>query len=174
MLWISRTGKRALSTSILLTSRRCSIWSGMRRCWQANCSSWNCRTASTTGPWTFSRIMPTALSTPYKYQQSPSSRLLQHHSRLGDRARLPFVTAADLHPVHRIFKFADYTYPVVTGVNTDMCQEEIDHIQTWAADHNRKLNRNKTKEIVFSSRRKLALRYRRRVRTLSVSLTCES
>ena len=42
------------------------------------------------------------------------------------------------------------------GVNTDTCQEEIDHIQTWAAD-NLKLNRNKTKEIVFSSRREGAL-----------------
>ena len=28
-----------------------------------------------------------------------------------------------------------------------------DHIQTWAADNNLKLNRNKTKEIIFSSRR---------------------
>jgi len=66
------------------------------------------------------------------------------------------VTEPDLHPVHgcnRIFKFADDTYLVVPGVNTDTCQEEIEHIQTWAADNNLKLNRNKTKEIVFSSRR---------------------
>ena len=63
------------------------------------------------------------------------------------------VTAADLHPV---FKFADDTYLVVPGVNTDTSREEIDHIQTWAAD-NLKLNRNKTKEIVFSSRREGAL-----------------
>ena len=47
----------------------------------------------------------------------------------------------------------DGTYLVVPGVNTDTCQEETDHIQTWAADNNLKLNRNKTKEIVFSSRR---------------------
>ena len=32
------------------------------------------------------------------------------------------------------------------SVNTDTC-----HIQTWAADNNLKLNRNNTKEIVFSS-----------------------
>jgi len=99
--------------------------------------------------------MPTALSTPDKYQQSPSPG--QHHSRLGDRARLPafyVVTAADLHPVHdrnRIFKFTDDKYLFVSGVNTDTCQEEIGHRQTWAADNNLKLNRNKTKEIVFSS-----------------------
>ena len=52
-----------------------------------------------------------------------------------------------------IFKFADDTYLVVPGVITDTCQEEIDHIQTWAADNSLKLNRNKTKEIGFSSRR---------------------
>ena len=70
------------------------------------------------------------------------------------------VTAADLHPVHdrnRIFKFADDTYLVVPGVNTDTYQEEIDHVQTWAADNNPKLNRNKTKEIVSSSRLEGAL-----------------
>ena len=68
-------------------------------------------------------------------------------------------SAIDLHPVHhrnRIFKFADDTYLVVPGVNTDTCQEEIDYIQMWAADNNLKLNRNKTKEIVFSSRRDAA------------------
>ena len=40
------------------------------------------------------------------------------------------VTAADLHPVHdenRTFKFADDTYLVVPAINTDTCQEEIDH-----------------------------------------------
>jgi len=45
------------------------------------------------------------------------------------------------------------TYLVVPGVNTDTCQEEIDDIQTWTADDNLKLYRNKRKEIVFSSRR---------------------
>ena len=39
------------------------------------------------------------------------------------------------------------------GVNTDTCQEETGHIQTWTAFNKLKLNRNKTKEIVFSSRR---------------------
>ena len=64
------------------------------------------------------------------------------------------VTAADLHPVHeenRTFKFADDTYLVVPAINTDTCQEEIDHLQTWAAENNLKLNRDKTKEIVFTA-----------------------
>jgi hypothetical protein len=69
------------------------------------------------------------------------------------------VTAADLHPVHDgncFFKFADDTYLVVPGVNTDTCQEEIQHLQAWAADNNLKLNRDKTKEIVFTARREAA------------------
>ena len=47
--------------------------------------------------------------------------------------------AADLHPVHdrnRIFKFADDTYLIVPGSNTDTCQEEIQHLQTWANANN--------------------------------------
>jgi len=39
----------------------------------------------------------------------------------------------------------------VPAINTDTCQEEIDHLQTWAAENNLKLNRDKTKEIVFTA-----------------------
>ena len=49
------------------------------------------------------------------------------------------VTASDLHPIHernRIFKFADDTYLIVPGVNTGTCQEDIQHLQAWAADNN--------------------------------------
>jgi len=69
------------------------------------------------------------------------------------------VTACDLHPVHdrnRIFKFADDTYLIVPGVNTDTCEDEIQHLQTWAADNNLKLNQDKTKEIVIMASRKQA------------------
>jgi len=65
-----------------------------------------------------------------------------------------------MHPLNdhnRIFKFADDTYLVVAGVATGACQREIKHLQAWAADNNLKLNRGKTKEIVFSARRKVAL-----------------
>jgi len=67
------------------------------------------------------------------------------------------VTAAYLHPVHKanqIFKFADDTYLVVPATRTDTCHEEINHLRTWAAENNLKLNRDKTKEIVFTSSRK--------------------
>jgi len=69
------------------------------------------------------------------------------------------VTAADLHPVHKrncIFKYADDTYLIVPAVNTDTCQEEIDHLQTWARSNNLKLNKDKTKEIVFTASLKRA------------------
>jgi len=63
------------------------------------------------------------------------------------------VTAADLHPVHKrncIFKYADDTYLIVPAVNTDTCQEEIDDLQTWACSNNLTLNKDKTKEIVYT------------------------
>jgi len=34
------------------------------------------------------------------------------------------------------------------------CKDEIAHLQTWAAGNNLRLNREKTKEIIFSARRK--------------------
>jgi len=37
------------------------------------------------------------------------------------------------------------------------CQEEINHLQTWAAENNLRLNRDKTKEMVFTSSRKRML-----------------
>ena len=43
------------------------------------------------------------------------------------------------------------------ATSTDTCQEEINHLQTWAAENNLRLNRNKTKEIVFTSSRKRML-----------------
>ena len=64
------------------------------------------------------------------------------------------VTASDLHPTHdRIFKFADI-YLIVPSANTDMCQEEIQHLHMWAADNDLKLNWNKTKEIIITASRK--------------------
>ena len=55
------------------------------------------------------------------------------------------------------FKFADDTYLVVPAVAIGTCHNEIDHLQAWAVAKNLKLNRDKTKEIVFSERRKVAL-----------------
>jgi len=57
----------------------------------------------------------------------------------------------DLHPLNehnRIFKFADDTHLGVPAVATGTYQSEIKNLQARAAD-NLKLNRGKTKEIVF-------------------------
>jgi len=78
-------------------------------------------------------------------------------------------------PVLPRFVVREFFYPAllqpcpsldISDQFADTCQEEIDHIQTWAADNNVKLNRNKTKEIV--SYRFERGRHRRRDRTLSV------
>jgi len=89
-------------------------------------------------------------------------------SALGQASYI--VTAADLHPIHeqnRIFKFVDDTYLIVPAVNTDTCQEEIQHLQTWVADNNLKLNRDKTKEIIFTASRKQAPPPRRDIERVS-------
>jgi len=59
-----------------------------------------------------------------------------------------------LRPTCILFKFADNTDLVVPTTSTDTYQKEINHLQTLAAEHNLKLNRDKTKEIVFTSSRK--------------------
>jgi len=65
------------------------------------------------------------------------------------------VTAADLRPVHdsnRLIKFADDTYLIVPGKNSESCAAEIAHIQEWANKNNLQLNCAKTKELIFRGR----------------------
>jgi len=64
------------------------------------------------------------------------------------------VMASDLHPKtpgNRIFKFADDTYLVVPAANTSSRLEEISHIEDWASRNNLKLNRAKSKELIFNA-----------------------
>jgi hypothetical protein len=51
-----------------------------------------------------------------------------------------------------IVKFADDAYLVIPAPNTDTCEDELAHIQTWASHNNLQLNRAKTQEIVFKAR----------------------
>ena len=82
------------------------------------------------------------MPTVHQIQQihSISAIALIHASIIQGSALGPasyIVNASDLHPVqdrNRIFKFADDTYLIVPGVNTDTCGDEIQHLQTWAAD----------------------------------------
>ena len=45
---------------------------------------------------------------------------------------------------------------MVPGVSADTCQAEIEHLHAWATANNLQLNRNKTKEIIFSAGRNRA------------------
>ena len=69
------------------------------------------------------------------------------------------VTGADLRRNlnHRNRIFVNDTYLVVPRIEKGTCQSEIEHLQAWEADNNLKLKRGKTKEIVFSAKRKVAL-----------------
>ena len=71
------------------------------------------------------------------------------------------VTAADLQPLYasnRFFKFADDTYLVVPAESADTRATELSNIIAWAATNNLKLNKLKTKEVVFyDSRRRRKL-----------------
>jgi len=65
------------------------------------------------------------------------------------------VIAGDLRPVddmNRLFKYADDTYLVVPVANTRSCMMEISHIESWATSNNLRLNRAKSKEIIFTAR----------------------
>jgi len=44
---------------------------------------------------------------------------------------------------------ADDTYLVIPAVNCSTCTAEVKHIETWATTNNLRLNRAKSKEIVF-------------------------
>jgi len=66
------------------------------------------------------------------------------------------VTAADLRPKctgNSIVKFADDTYLIIPAANSHTREDEVSHVETWAASNNLHLNCAKSHEIVFRSRR---------------------
>jgi len=67
------------------------------------------------------------------------------------------VTAADLRPLNAgnsLVKFADDTYLVIPATSADTRIAELSHITAWAADNNLRLNKTKTREIVFYDNRR--------------------
>ena len=77
-----------------------------------------------------------------------------------DRAwalHLNSVAESDLKAKHdcvKIFKFADDVDMITTTDNHDKIPEELQRIESWAAENNLVLNKTKTKEIVFHNRGK--------------------
>ena len=66
------------------------------------------------------------------------------------------VTASDLHTLqtgNRLVKYADDTYLIVPAVNTLTVEAEINHVTEWATVNNLQLNKTKTQEIVFTTKR---------------------
>jgi hypothetical protein len=84
------------------------------------------------------------------------------------------VTAADLEPVHTgnsFVKFADDTCPVVPADCVDSRSVELNNIEEWATENNLKLNKLKTREIIFyDNRRRSRVQPRRRCPTSPVTL----
>ena len=61
------------------------------------------------------------------------------------------INASDLHARHildMLNKYADDSYLIVPPVNSQLVQEELDHISKWAANNNLALNVSKTKEMI--------------------------
>ena len=75
-------------------------------------------------------------------------------SALGPAAFI--ITASDLHPVYahnKLVKYADDMYLLVGSGRHGTIQKELNHIATWAANNNLRLNPNKSSETVISRRR---------------------
>jgi len=55
---------------------------------------------------------------------------------------------------NRIHKYADDTYIIIPASNVQHREAELEHVAQWAQANNLKLNRTKSVEVIFSSRRK--------------------
>ena len=71
------------------------------------------------------------------------------------------IAESDLHPKRKetfaMHKFADDVDLVTALENYNEIQDEIDHIESWAADNNLVLNKAKTEEIIFCKGRSAIL-----------------
>ena len=77
-----------------------------------------------------------------------------HGSSLGPASYI--VNAGDLCPWHaanHIIKFADDTYLIIPDTHSHTRNAEVSHVKAWATINNLQLNRAKSHEIVFRSRR---------------------
>ena len=66
------------------------------------------------------------------------------------------VTAGDLKPItvdNKLIKFADNTYLIIPASNCHTHSAEVDNIEHWAQINNLKLNKDKSKEIIFTDNR---------------------
>ena len=72
-------------------------------------------------------------------------------SALGPAAYI--INAADLHPIHlgnEMAKYADDSYLIIPATNSHTIESELDHVASWAAGNNLKLNVLKTQELLVT------------------------
>jgi len=74
---------------------------------------------------------------------------IQYYPRVCTRPSLLRRTWPLLH------KYADDTYIVIAARNVESREAELDHVAQWAHVNNLKLNRARSVEVIFTSRRKL-------------------
>jgi len=67
------------------------------------------------------------------------------------------INASDLETIrlgNKMHKYADDTYLLVPSSNSQLIQDEFDHIEAWSIVNNLRPNRSKSTEMIFSYRRK--------------------
>ena len=75
-------------------------------------------------------------------------------SSLGPASSI--ITTADLRPKctgNSVVKFADDSNLIIPAANSQTREDEVSHVETWAAKNNLHLNCAKSHEIVFQSGR---------------------
>ena len=92
----------------------------------------------------------------YANELSPSADItasVVQGSALGPVAFI--INAADLHPAHegnKMAKYADDTYLLIPSINSNTIELELDHVTSWAADNNLKLNVLKSQELLVRNK----------------------
>ena len=59
-----------------------------------------------------------------------------------------------MHAGNSFVKYADDTYLVIPATHADTRVAELGHIAAWAADNNLRLNKTKTREVMFYDNRR--------------------
>ena len=81
----------------------------------------------------------------------PINASIVQGSAIGPTAFI--ITASDLKtitPGNKLDKYADDTYLIVPGKNTNSIAAELSNISDWAKQNNLSLNKNKTKELIIT------------------------
>src|ERR1043165_4024240 len=62
-----------------------------------------------------------------------------------------------IHHLNHLIKYADDTYLIIGSSQVHTAVEEFEHISDWASANNLRLNKSRTREMVFSRRASIKL-----------------